>query len=408
MRGSYSRETLLSALGTGLSLPFFIVYLHRVRGFDFGLSGAIVATIAVAAYAGNPISGVLVDRLGARRTVLIGLLVAAAGTAAIAFVTEPWHGFAAAATSGFGVAVMFPAFDSLLAVTTEPAQRSSAFAIRHATMNVGFGVGSLVAAGIVSFNSTASFQVLYLVDGASFLAFVPLLISLRGIGDRLEPQADDEPAGYKRVLADRAFLGVVALTALLVTVGYAQLSSAFPAFATRSGGISPGALAITAAVNSLAVALFTLPVLHFAQGRRRRTAALMLVFALWAATWAVTLAAGELGSGLAALAVFALASAIFALGETLVSPSQWPLVNDLAPDRLRGRYNAVNTLALTTGFMLGPLIAGTALGSGQSTPLFLGLIAACGLGVLAAYRLRARLPAGVDLIGGKKETGGER
>src|SRR5438874_12860051 len=34
---------LLSAIGTGLSLPFFIVYLHRVRGIDLGLAGIIVA-----------------------------------------------------------------------------------------------------------------------------------------------------------------------------------------------------------------------------------------------------------------------------------------------------------------------------------------------------------------------------
>ena len=126
----------------------------------------------------------------------------------------------------------------------------------------------------------------------------------------------------------------------------------------------------------------------------------MVVFALWAATWAVTLVAGHLGGGLVAVAVFASAAAIFALGETLMSPSLGPLVNDLATDRLRGRYNAVNTLALTTGFILGPIIAGAALAADQATPFFLALIAACGLGVLAAYRLRGRLPTEVDIIGG--------
>ena len=390
---------LLSAIGTGLSLPFFIVYLHRVRGIDLAVAGLVVATIAFAALAGNPTSGVLIDRIGARRTVLIGVIVAAAGTAAIAFVTKPWEAFAAAATSGFGVAVMFPSFDSLLAVAVRPEQRSSAFAVRHATLNLGFGLGSLIAATIVDFHSTASFQVLYLVDGASFLAFAPLLLALRGVGDRPEPEEDEETGGYLKVLRDRVFLRVAGLTALLVTVGFAQLNSAFPAFATRPGGISAGELGLAAAANSLVVALLALPVLRLAQGSRR-TAALMIVFALWAATWAVTLVAGHLGGGLFAVAVFASAAAIFALGETLMSPSLGPLVNDLATDRLRGRYNAVNTLALTTGFILGPTIAGAALAADQATPFFLALIAACGLGVLAAYRLRGRLPTEVDVIGG--------
>ena len=91
---------LLSAIGTGLSLPFFIVYLHRVRGIDLAVAGLIVAAGPFASLAGNPISGVLVDRIGARRTVLVGLVVAAAGAASIAFVTEPWQGFAAAGTTG--------------------------------------------------------------------------------------------------------------------------------------------------------------------------------------------------------------------------------------------------------------------------------------------------------------------
>lgn len=266
-------------------------------------------------------------------------------------------------------------------------------------MNLGFGLGSLIAAAIVDFGSTRSFQVLYLIDGASFLAFLPLLLALRGLGDRPEPEVGGEPSGYLQVLRDRVFLRVVGLTALLVAVGFGQLSSAFPAFAARPGGISAGALGLTAAVNCLVVALVALPVLRLAQGSRR-TAALMLVFVLWATTWAVTLVAGQLGGGALAVTVFASAAAIFALGETLMSPSLGPLVNDLATDRLRGRYNAVNTLALTTGFILGPTIAGLALGAGQATPLFLALIAACGFGALAAYRLRARLPAEIDVIGG--------
>jgi MFS family permease len=389
---------LLSAIGSGLTLPFLVVYLHRVRGIELEVAGMVVATVALAALVGNPTAGVLVDRMGARRTLLVGLVIAAAGTGAIAFVERPWEAFAAAWTSGFGLAVIWPSLDSLLAVAVRPEQRSSVFAVRHATMNTGFGIGGLVAAVVVDFDSTASFQALYLIDGASFLAFAPLLLTLKGVGDRAEPEPDREPARYRNVLGDRVFLRIVGLTVLLCAVGYAQLNTAFPAFATGPGEISAGALGLAFAVNTLAVSVLQLPVLRLAQGRRR-TAALMLVFALFAATWAVTLAAGELGGGVAAVALFAAAVTIFALGETLMSPSVAPMVNDLAPDRLRGRYNALYTLAWTTGFIVGPLIAGAALGAGQAALLFLGLIAACCLGAVGAYRLRPRLPAGVDQIG---------
>lgn len=331
---------------------------------------------------------------------VLGLLVSATGTAAIAFVTDPWHAFVAAATTGFGLAVIWPAQDSLLAVTVTPEQRSSVFAVRHATLNTGFGIGCVIAAAVVDFESTLSFQILYLLDAASFLAFVPLLVLLRGIGARAAPAAGEaaETPRYRTVLRDPRFRRVLALTVLLCVVGYGSFNAAFPAFATGQGGISAAELGVAFAVNTLAVSILQLPVLRLAHGRRR-TAALVLVFSLWGTTWAVTLLAGEL-AGTAAVALFAGAAAIFALGETLMSPAVPPLVNDLAPDHLRGRYNALYTLAWTTGFIIAPLIAGIALGAGQPTALFLGLIAACGVGALVAVRLRTSIPTDLDVVGG--------
>jgi MFS family permease len=389
---------LLSAIGSGLTIPFLLVYLNRVRGIELEIAGVIVATIAFAALAGNPTAGVLIDRIGSRRALFLGLAVAATGTAGIAFVETPWEGFAAVGTAGFGVSLIWPSLDSLLAVTVRPNQRSSAFAVRYATMNAGFGSGALVAASLVDFDSPGRFQLLYLLDAASFIAFIPLLLLLKGVGDRPEPEPEAPRAGYREVFRDRVFLRVAALTTLLCGAGYAQMNSAFPAFATGPGGISAGALALVFAVNTFIVCFMQLPVLRLAQGRRR-TAALVLVFVLFATAWAITLGAGMVEGAVAAVLAFALAEAVFATGETAVAPSVGPMVNDLAPDRLRGRYNAVNTLAWTTGFIIGPLMAGFALGAGQETPLFLGLIAACCLGAFGAYRLRPHLPRGVDEIG---------
>ena len=70
----------LSALGSGLTLPFLFVYAHRVRGLSDSTAGLVLATIALASIAGNPAGGVLADRWTARRAVMAGLVVAAAGS----------------------------------------------------------------------------------------------------------------------------------------------------------------------------------------------------------------------------------------------------------------------------------------------------------------------------------------
>lgn len=78
----------LSALGSGLTLPFFVVYLHRVHGIELELAALALSALAAAGLVGNPLGGWLSDRLHARRAMIGGLLVNAAGALAVAFVTE--------------------------------------------------------------------------------------------------------------------------------------------------------------------------------------------------------------------------------------------------------------------------------------------------------------------------------
>lgn len=395
----------LSAVGSGLTLPFFLVYLSRIRGFEVGLAGLALATVALTGFAGNPLGGWLSDRIGSRRTLIGGLIVAAAGAFGVTLVQVPWHAFAAAAVVGLGTAVIWPAQDSLLATVVAPRQRSSVFAVRHATLNSGFGAGALISALIVDLASPTSFVVLYVVDGLTFLAFVPILLALRHIGnvDRAAGPANAdaigiEPRNYLSVLRDRTFLRVWLLTALLITVGVAQLRAGFPAFTTGTGEISASGLSIAFAANTLVVVAAQLFVLRWMAGRRR-TAGIALASACWGLTWVVTLLGGKLGGGMTAVVVFAMAMVIFAVGETLLSPSLAPLVNDLATDELRGRYNGLYTLAWTTGFAAGPVIAGAALGAGDGEALLVGLTIACALATLAAWRLGQHLTPVVNAVG---------
>ena len=53
---------------------------------------------------------------------------------------------------------------------------------------------------------------------------------------------------------------------------------------------------------------------------------------------------------------------IFGVGETLQGPTQAPLVADLAPERLRGRYFALGSISWSAGSILGPAVGGALLG----------------------------------------------
>jgi MFS family permease len=391
----------LSAVGSGLTLPFLLVYLNRIRDIDVAVAALALSTVALAGFAGNPAGGWLIDRIGAKRALACGLSVAAVGAFLVTLVREPWHAFVVAAVVGFGAAVVWPAQDSLLAVVVERKERSSVFAVRNATLNAGYGVGAVGASLIVDVSSPGSFVMLYLLDGLSFLAFIPILaVVLRSasVPDAREPAPRAEKAtGYRDVLRDRSFVRVWVLFALLVTVGFSQTQAGFPAYAVGAGGLSAAGLSIAFAANTFTVVGGQLAVLRWMEGRLRTTG-IELACACWAMAWGLTLLAGTFGGGTPAILGFSTALVVFAIGETLLAPSQAALVNDMATDELRGRYNGLYSVAWTTGFALGPAWAGVALAVGNGTALFGGLIAGCGLAALAATRLARQLPSAVNLV----------
>jgi MFS family permease len=388
----------LSAVGTGLTLPFLVVYLHSVRGFSLPLAGGAVAMLAVASAVGNPAGGLLADRVGARQTLIAGLLIAAAGALAIAHVSSRWEAFGAAALAGLGVGAAWPAQDTLLARLVSKSQRSAVYAVRHGTLNLGLGIGALLAAVIVDLNRPGTFTALYWLDAASFVLAIPILLAPSAAPRKETSLTVDQTraqsgSGYRIVLRDPIFVRMWILTAALVAVGYAQFNTALPAVATSTGGMSAGALGMVFAANTITVVLAQLVVLRLLGGVRR-TRALALLCLSWGASWLIVLAGGLTQSAI----LFVAAGVVFALGETLLGPTVPALINDIAPEAVRGRYNGASTLAYTAGFATGPLLSGFMLGHGLAMPLLLCLVAVCLGCALFALKLESRLPLAVNTV----------
>jgi MFS family permease len=91
---------------------------------------------------------------------------------------------------------------------------------------------------------------------------------------------------------------------------------------------------------------------------------------------------------------------VFGLAESLLSPTLSAIVNDLAPNDLRGRYNGVAAIGWTTGFFIGPAVAGALLAKGDGTTLLVILAAASAAASLWARALSKHLPATANRIGG--------
>ena len=159
---------------------------------------------------------------------------------------------------------------------------------------------------------------------------------------------------------------------LFVAVGY-EVFALLPPFAKNYAGVDERWIGFIWLANTLLIVLIQLPVSKALEGRRRM-AALALMNVLWAAAALIVLAGGGFLNGASAALVFMTATMVFALGETLQGPTQAPLVADLAPERLRGRYFALSAMSWSAGSILGPAVGGTCSAgirspSGRSRPV---------------------------------------
>ena len=377
--------------GNGVIVPFLVIYLHNVRGISLGLAGSIAAANGLAALVSGPIAGALADRIGARTTLVGALLVMSVAFSLFPLIHEAWHAFLLNGLAGIGSGAFWPSQGTLLSALTPPARRAAAFAQQRVTMNLGIGLGGLTGGLIASTSNPSSFTLLFLVDAATFLVFA--LILTRVPSAKAPPAHEQERAGYRAVFANRPFVAFILLNTAFIAASIAIFSELFPVFAKNQAGVSERGIGLIFFLNTLLIVLIQLPVAKFQQGKRRM-AALATMGVLWSATWVLVLAGGLWLEGVAATALFAVAFAVFALGECLHGTVQGPLVSDLAPRHLLGRYMALSSSSWQVGFIIGPAAGGFVL---QAQPYALWPVAAavCLAGGAWALMLERRLPAHV-------------
>src|SRR3954452_4455831 len=141
---------VVNALGNGIVFPFIVIYLHNVRGISFAAAGLARSAGAVAALAAGFTAGAIVDRVGGRNTLLLGLLLQAASFALFPLVREPWHAVGLLSLEGAGTACFWPGQSTLLSRLTPAERTHSAFALQRISMNLGLGLGGVVGGLIAS------------------------------------------------------------------------------------------------------------------------------------------------------------------------------------------------------------------------------------------------------------------
>ena len=349
----------LNYFGFGLVLPFEIIYLHQIRGFSTATAGLVLAATMGTSAIVTPPTGAVLDRYSAKAIVVTGSLASALGYAGFAYVDRPWQAFACSISAGAGLGAAGTANRTLMVRLIRPDQRVAAFALNRVAGNFGIGSGATVAGFIVaSAQNLSSFQILYLFDAVTSagLALI-VLAAVPGLRAETVTATDANGTGFRAVARDRVFVAVIALNIVLVVVGHTFFSNILSPFAKAHTPVGPAAIGIVFLVNTSFIVIAQIPAVRVV-ARMRRTHAFAVTSALFAVSLLAVLPATLIHSELAAASLLAGVAIVFAVGEVVHILVLGPLVADMAPAHLLGRYLSLYSLTFTLSLAIGPAIGG--------------------------------------------------
>jgi MFS family permease len=376
-------------IGQTVSLIGTNMRLVAVPWQVYGLTGSVAAVgliglvEVVPLIAFSIIGGAMADRADRKALIIwmqVGLMIAAAGLAALALAESPplWGIYALVALSSTFSAIERPARTSLLPALIPAEKLPAALAVRQVafqtTQIIGPGIGGVLIA-------TLDISWVYVIDALTYIA---ALVAMKWI-PKVKPDADKEQSplqamaeGLRFAVKTRVILWIFVIDLIAMVFGMPR--AVFPALAENTfhtGAQGAGLLYAAPSVGALVGALLS----GWVKNVSRQGLAVIVAVLAWGA--AITLAGLTVFSLLLTLLFLAAAGA----ADVVSAVFRGTMLLDATPDHLRGRVSSLNLMVVIGGPRFGDVEAGfvaSAVGAPASV-VFGGVACLVGAGALGLW-----------------------
>lgn len=417
-RGRLVSALAVDSIGTGLFLPFGVIFFLHTTSLSLAAIGAGLSMARLLSLATPIAAGYLIDRFGARRVFALGDLLGALGFVGFMLVSSIWELIAAAFVVSAGQATFWTASRTLVGEITAPEERRSWFALHGMTRNAGFGLGGLAAAAFVSVGSRWVYLAFAAVNATSFVITAAMVLSWRQPGgvtsgaDAPAGRGTDAPAGRGTgslagrgtgslagrsrtgaLLTDRALLLITGVNFAFVMCDNV-LSVLLVVYVTtvlrESAWLGALAFTVNTLLVSLAQGIVTKRAKHFSH-----SAALELAAVCWALSFVLLWGLDAAPPWLLVPGLI-VAVVVFSVAEMLKEPVINTMLTDIAPAGASGRYAAAYQLSWSIGRASGPFVLIALLARGVVW-VWLVMLAMCALGGLSVRRVGVKRGSSASL-----------
>ena len=347
---SFVVATFIDFLGTGLFLPFSLLYFTRAVGLPLPAVGLALSIVMAMTLPLVPVTGMLVDRFGTKRVVLLAQLLQGAGFLGYLVVRNVPMLLGMALLDAIGQRLFWSTYFTLVAEIAAPHERDRWYGLGAATRNAGLGLGGLLAGVVVGANAVLGYHLVVIADALSFfLAAGLLLFGVRV--STLQRSASLPRSGYKLILRDRAFLVLVAANVIFALCSL-MLGIGVPVYVAGALRAPLWVIGAIMALSTALIAILQTVVVQLLEPYRR-TRALILTSWLWGA-WCGLLALALLVPQVLLIPYLLIITCVYALAELIHDPTSNALAAEVGQDGLRGRYLALFQLSWSVAGLIAP------------------------------------------------------
>jgi MFS family permease len=378
----------VDALGTGMFVPLSLLFFARVPKIDLATAGVLLSVAAAASLPVPALTGHLVDRFGPKPVVVGAHLLQAAGFACYLAVSGPVTLLLAAVAVMCGQRMFWSSVFSLVAEIAgrQPGRAPERwFALVGMAQTAGLGVGGLVSGTLLNVGTESVFRLAVLGNAASSLVAGLLVLLVRDTG---EHRAGQSGGGYRVLLADRPYLGLIATNTIFALCGM-FLSLAMPVYVADALSAPVWIVGPLVAGNTILLALGQTTAVRLVRGLAR-TRVLVISAVLWA-VWGVASALALAVPAGVLVPYLAVSTLCFTAAVMLHAPVSTALASEAAPAGQRGRYLAVYQYSFAVATVVAPGFFSMLFTAGRPLP-FVALSVLALLGAAAVLVLERRLP----------------
>ena len=342
-------------------------YLNLEVGFTDPQSGLIMGVFAGMLYFLPTFMGIMADKIGFKKSLLIAFALLTAGYALLGAFQLKTTALAALVLIMFGGAIIKPVISGTVAKCSDEDHRARAFSIFYQVVNIGAFGGKLIAGDL---NDRWGLQyIMFYAAAMTLLAFFLVAICYRdvdtkGVGKTVKQALQ----GLGKVMGNVRFLSLIIIVAGFWAI-QGQLYASMPTYMERllGPGTKPEWLAN---INPLVVVIFVIPVTHMVRKLKPESAIgiglLIIPFTALAMALSPALEA-RVGSSMSVVGgitahpitlMMVVGIALQGLAECFLSPRFLDYASKQAPEGEIGLYLGYQHLTTFFAWLFGFILSG--------------------------------------------------